>query len=234
MTEPETPELRVAVADDHYLVREGIRQLLELEHDLRVTACVGDVDGLLAAVETGVDAVITDIRMPGGAYPDGVAAAHGIRRHHPHVGVVVLSAHADDAYARRLFAEGTAGLAYLLKDRVGDRAELARAVRATARGDSVVDPWVVDAILRRNRGRALLDQLTPRELDVLARMAAGESNPAIGAALHLSGSAVEKHVGSIFAKLQLAEEPSVNRRVAAVLAYLEGGVDLSLPHSTRR
>ena len=215
--------LRVAVADDHYLVREGVRQLLELGGEVQVVASVGTAVELLAAVDRiPVDVVVTDIRMPPGHHLEGIEAAHEIRARHPSTGVVVLSAHAEAAYALELFREGTAGLAYLLKDRVGDRDELLRAVRATAAGDSVVDPAVVDAMLRRPARRRVpgLDRLTDREREVLEQMAAGRSNPAIGQALYLSVSAVEKHVSSIFTKLGLVEERSSHRRVAAVLAFL--------------
>lgn len=217
------PELRVAVADDHYLVREGLRQLLELGGEIEVVAGVGTAVELLAAVRRErVDVVVTDIRMPPDHHLEGIEAAHTIRAEHPEVGVVVLSAHADAAYARELFREGTPGLAYLLKDRVGDRAELLRAVRATAAGDSVIDPMVVEAMLRspRRREAPTLTRLSDRERQVLEQMAAGRSNTAIGETLYLSVSAVEKHISAIFTKLGLVEERSSHRRVAAVLAYL--------------
>jgi DNA-binding NarL/FixJ family response regulator len=215
--------LRVAVADDHYLVREGLRQLLELGGEVAVLAGVGTAAELLAVVRREpVDVVVTDIRMPPKHHLEGIEAAHAIRADRPDVGVVVLSAHADAAYALELFREGTAGLAYLLKDRVGDRAELLRAVRATAAGDSVIDPMVVEAMLRspRRREASSLERLSDRERQVLEQMAAGRSNTAIGEALYLSVSAVEKHVSAIFTKLGLVEERSSHRRVAAVLAFL--------------
>jgi len=218
--------LRVAVADDHYLVREGVRQLLELGGEVEVVIGVGSAVELLAALEREpVDVVLTDIRMPPGHHLEGIEAAHAIRARYPSVGVVVLSAHADASYARELFREGTAGLAYLLKDRVGDRTELLRALRATASGNSVIDPQVVEAMLGRPGSRApsRLAQLSEREREVLEQMAAGRSNPAIGQILFLSVSAVEKHVSAIFTKLGLVEEPSSSRRVAAVLAYLADG-----------
>jgi DNA-binding NarL/FixJ family response regulator len=215
--------IRVAVADDHYLVREGVRQLLELGGEVQVVAGVGTAVELLATLNrTPVDVVVTDIRMPPGHHLEGIEAAHRIRALWPSTGVVVLSALAEATYALELFREGTAGLAYLLKDRVGDREELIRAIRATAGGDSVVDPLVVDAMLRRPARPSSpgLDRLTDREREVLEQMAAGRSNPAIGEALFLSVSAVEKHVSAIFAKLGLVEERSSHRRVAAVLAFL--------------
>jgi DNA-binding NarL/FixJ family response regulator len=215
--------LRVIVADDHYLVREGVRQLLELGGEVQVVAGVGTAVELLDAVgRQPVDVVMTDIRMPPGHHLEGIEAAHAVRAHHPGVGVVVLSAHAEEAYALELFRDGTAGLAYLLKDRVGDRSELLRAIRAVAAGESVIDPLVVEAMLRR-RSKAtgsVLERLTPRERDVLEQMATGRSNPAIGETLFLSVSAVEKNITAIFTKLGLTEERTHHRRVAAVLAFL--------------
>jgi DNA-binding NarL/FixJ family response regulator len=218
--------LRVAVADDHYLVREGVRQLLELGGEVEVVLSVGTAVELLAALERQpVDVVLTDIRMPPDHHLEGIEAAHAIRARYPAVGVVVLSAHADASYALELFRGGTAGLAYLLKDRVGDRAELLRALRATAAGDSVIDPQVVEAMLGRSRRRepSALAGLSSREREVLEQMAAGRSNSAIGQGLFLSVSAVEKHISAIFSKLGLVEERSSHRRVAAVLAYLADG-----------
>lgn len=215
--------LRVAIADDHYLVREGVRQLLELGGEVTVVIGAGTAVELQAALRTEpVDVVVTDIRMPPHHHTEGIEAAHAIRAAHPDVGVVVLSAHADPTYALELFRDGTAGLAYLLKDRVGDRAELLRAIEATARGDSVIDPLVVEAMLSRrgNRRNSALDRLTPREREVIELMAAGGSNAAIAQTLYLSLSAVEKNITAIFGKLGLAEEGASHRRVAAVLAFL--------------
>jgi DNA-binding NarL/FixJ family response regulator len=215
--------LRVAVADDHYLVREGLRQLLELGGEVEVVAGVGTAVELLAVVRRErPDVVVTDIRMPPDHHVEGIEAARTIRAEHPDVGVVVLSAHADAAYALELFRDGTVGLAYLLKDRVGDRAELLRAVRATAAGDSVIDPMVVEAMLHspRRREASALARLSDRERQVLEQMAAGRSNTAIAEALYLSVSAVEKHISAIFTKLGLVEERASHRRIAAVLAYL--------------
>lgn len=215
------PTSRVIVADDHFLVREGVRQLLELEPDLVVTASVGTAVELLAhQAKEPADLVLTDIRMPPGHGMEGIAAAHEIRRRWPATGVVVLSAFADAEYALELFREGTSRLAYLLKDRVGDRAELVRVVRTVLAGGSVIDPAVVDAMLQRRRRPARLAPLSDRERAVLEQMASGRSNPAIAADLHLSLSAVEKHIRAVFDKLGLPPEPSVHRRVAAVLAYM--------------
>lgn len=216
--------LRVALADDHYLVREGTRRLLESSGEVEVVAAVEDGDQLLMAVERlSPDAVIVDIRMPPTHQMEGIEAARRIRVEHPQVGVVVLSQHANALYAFELFAEGTPGLAYLLKDRVGDVDELLRALRAVVAGDSVIDPVVVDELMNRRRSveASLLDTLTPRERDVLGRMAEGLSNSAIAHTLFISGSAVEKHINAIMVKLGLPPEQSeTHRRVAAVLAFL--------------
>jgi DNA-binding NarL/FixJ family response regulator len=209
------------IADDHFLVREGVRQLLELEPDLTVVASVGTAVELLDRLaKEPADLVLTDIRMPPDHDTEGISAAHEIRRRWPGTGVVVLSAFADAEYAVELFREGTERLAYLLKDRVGDRAELIRVIRAVLAGGSVIDPAVVEAMLQRGRRPTRLGVLSERERAVLEQMAGGRSNPAIAAGLHLSVSSVEKHIGAVFDKLDLAPEPAVHRRVAAVLAYL--------------
>lgn len=218
------PRLRVVVADDHYLVREGVRRLLEDSGEVVVLDAVGTAAELLARVrELEPDAVMTDIRMPPDHHMEGIDAAHRIRAEHPSIGVVVLSQHADDSYAFELLKHGTAGLAYLLKERVGDLDELLRALREVASGRSVIDARVVDALVERRarRERSGLEHLTPRERDVLREMAQGKSNPGIAAALVLSESAVEKHVSSILSKLGRAEEEGIHRRVAAVLAFLQ-------------
>lgn len=214
--------LRVVLAEDNYLVREGTRRLLEDSGEVDVVAAVGNAEELRDAVRRlAPQAVLTDIRMPPGHHMEGIDAAHDIRRAHPGIGVAVLSQYTDEAYAFALLHDGTAGLAYLLKDRLSDVEDLVRALREVARGGSVIDPVVVDGLVaRRTRtARSPLAALTPRELDVLREMAQGKTNAGIEQALHLSSSTVEKHVSSIFDKLGLAEEP-VHRRVAAVLAFL--------------
>ena len=219
MTEP----LRVVIADDNYLVREGTRRLLEDSGEVQVVATVGAAGELLDAVDRLLpNAVLTDIRMPPGHDMEGIDAAHQIRARHPRVGVVVLSQHADAAYAFQLLKDGTGGLAYLLKERVGDVDELLRALRETIAGRSVIDPVVVEALLAR-RGRQAhspLATLTPRETDVLREMAQGKTNAGVADSLSVSESAVEKYGNAIFSKLGLSEEPQVHRRVAAVLAFL--------------
>lgn len=220
---PATP-LRVVVAEDDLLTREGVCRLLESSSDqLDVVAAVGDADALLAAVaEHRPAAVLTDIRMPPGHHTEGIVAAKEIRRSFPGTGVVVLSQHADPAYVVDLLADGAEGLGYLLKERVADRSQLVQALRETSRGGSVVDPVLVDALVRRRRltTESGLEALTPREHDVLQYMAAGLSNAAIARALSLSESSVEKASNTLFAKLGLTSEPTVHRRVTAVVTYL--------------
>jgi DNA-binding NarL/FixJ family response regulator len=215
--------LRLVIAEDNYLVREGTRRLLEDSGAVEVLAAVGTPGELLDAVDRlRPDAVLTDIRMPPDHDMEGIEAAHRIRARHPDVGVVVLSQHADEAYAFELLKNGTAGLAYLLKERVGDSDELLRALRETVAGRSVIDPAVVEALIARRKrlARSPLADLTPREMDVLREMAEGRTNAAIAARLSVSESAVEKHGNAIFSKLGLSEEKQVHRRVAAVLAFL--------------
>jgi DNA-binding NarL/FixJ family response regulator len=220
MAEP----LRVVIAEDNYLVREGTRRLLEDSREVDVVAAVGSAEELLDAVDRLLPAaVLTDIRMPPGHDMEGIHAAHEIRARHPQVGVVVLSQHADAAYAFELLKGSTAGMAYLLKERVGDLDELLRALRETIAGRSVIDPVVVEALLalRGRLAQSPLTTLTPRETDVLREMAQGKTNAAVAAALSISESAVEKYANAIFSKLGLSEEPQVHRRVAAVLTFLK-------------
>src|SRR5207302_974857 len=222
-TDPMTEPLRIVIAEDNYLVREGTRRLLEDSGEVEVVAAVGSPDELLDAVDRLLPhAVLTDIRMPPGHDVEGIQAAHKIRADHPRIGVVVLSQHADEAYAFELLKNGTAGLAYLLKERVGDSDELLRALRETVAGRSVIDPAVVEGLIARRKRleRSPLADLTPREMDVLREMAEGRTNAAIAARLSVSESAVEKYANGIFSKLGLTEEKQVHRRVAAVLTFL--------------
>ena len=223
--------LRIVIADDNYLVREGTRRLLEDSGQVTVLAAVGSAPELLDAVRRArPDSVLTDIRMPpsgsatraGEPAMEGIDAAHAIKADNPEIGVVILSQYADESYAFELFRNGSAGLAYLLKDRVGDLRQLLSALREAAQGGSVIDPLVVDALVtRRARLReSPLARLTPRELDVLREMAQGRGNAGIAQELSLSESSVEKHVNAIFTKLDLASEHQVHRRVAAVLTFL--------------
>ena len=221
--------LRIVTADDNYLVREGVRRLLE-DSGVVVEAAVGSAPELLDAVgRLRPAAVLTDIRMPPaggslGGQPsmEGIDAAHAIRAAYPRTGVVVLSQYADESYAFELFRDGTDGLAYLLKDRIGEVGRLLEALREVSAGGSLIDPQVVEALVRRRsrvRASALKD-LTPRELDVLQEMAEGRGNAGIAAHLHLSESSVEKHVNAIFTKLSLTTENLSHRRVTAVLTFL--------------
>ena len=215
--------LRLVIADDHLLVREGVQRLLEAEPDLEVAAACGDLDSLLAAVEAEhPDVVVTDIRMPPGNTDEGIQAARRLRTTHPDVGVVVLSQYATPSYALALLEGGSAGRSYLLKERVQEPEQLVSAIRTVAAGGSVIDPKVVEALVAEDaRGeQSPLNELTARERDVLREMAAGKSNAAIGESLFLAERSVEKVIHSIFLKLGLSWEPSVNKRVKAVILYL--------------
>ena len=215
--------IRLVLAEDHYLVREGLRRLLETEPDLEVVAACGDLDSLLAAVDAErPDVVLTDIRMPPGDSDEGIQAAERLRETNPAVGVVVLSQYANPTYALALLKGGSAGRAYLLKERVEDLGQLAAAIRAVAEGGSVIDPKVVEALVAENaRGeRSPLNELTPRERDVLREIAEGKNNAAIAAALFLTERSVEKVIHSIFLKLGLTWETAVHKRVKAVILYL--------------
>jgi DNA-binding NarL/FixJ family response regulator/DNA-binding winged helix-turn-helix (wHTH) protein len=219
------PPTRLVLAEDHYLLREGMRRLLETNPDLEVVAVCEDLDSLLAAVEAErPDVVVTDIRMPPGNLDEGIRAADRLRVEHPDVGVVVLSQYLEPAYALALFEAGTERRAYLLKERVHDVGQLVAAIRAVAEGGSVVDPKVVEALVaqKTRREHSPLNELTPRERDVLREMAEGKNNAAIAEALSLSERTVEKAIHSIFLKLGLAWEPAVHKRVKAVILYLSG------------
>jgi len=223
-------QLRVIVAEDNYLLREGTRRLLEDSGEVDVVAAVGTAVELLDAVERlRPHAVLTDIRMPPGHHMEGIEAARIIRSRHPEVGVVVLSQHSDELYAYELLKDGTAGLAYLLKERVSDLDGLVRTLREVVGGGSVIDAKVVEALLgrRAREDGSGLGTLTPREREVLAKMAEGSTNPVIGRALFMSESTVEKHVSAILSKLGLSEEKEIDRRVAAVLAYLREADSIS-------
>jgi DNA-binding NarL/FixJ family response regulator len=215
--------IRVVLAEDHVLLREGISRLVAANADMELAGTAGDLPGLLALAERErPDVVVTDIRMPPTGSDEGIQAAAWIREHLPGTGVVVLSQYAQPAYAVALLEGGSAGRAYLLKERIGNVDELAGAIRSVATGGSVIDPTVVDQLVRSrvHDDHLGLASLTSRELEILAGMAQGKSNSAIAAALFVTERAVEKHTNSIFAKLNLSEERDVNRRVKAVLMYL--------------
>lgn len=217
--------LRVVLAEDSYLVREGVRLLLDAVDDVDLVAVCENLPSLLRAVDEHVpDVVLTDIRMPPTGTDEGIRAAEELGRTHPDTGVVVLSQYVEPAFALQLFAERSGGRAYLLKERVGDVDQVLHAIRQVADGGSVMDPKVVDALVAgRAPKTSVLDRLTPRETEVLAQIATGRNNAGIAAALVLSERAVEKHINSIFAKLDLAAEPDVHKRVRAVLMYLSEG-----------
>jgi DNA-binding NarL/FixJ family response regulator len=221
--EPAT--LRLVVADDVLITREGIVRMLEAQDGIDVVAVCGDLPELLAAVdEHQPDVVLTDIRMPPEWADEGIRAAAGMRDSHPEIGVVVLSQYTEAAWALQLFAEGSAQRAYLLKERVSDPAQLVAAVREVAAGGSVVDPMIVEALMAANSPkRSALDQLSQREREVLGEIAQGKSNAAVAESLYLSLRAVEKHINSLFAKLGLSGETDIHRRVKAVLLYLSEG-----------
>jgi DNA-binding NarL/FixJ family response regulator len=232
--------IRVVLAEDHYLLREGVRRLIETEADLEVVAACGDLDSLLAAVaKEQPDVVVTDIRMPPANLDEGIRAAEHLRATAPEVGVVVLSQYLDPAYALALFEGGTERRAYLLKERVHDLDELAGAIRAVAAGGSTVDSKVVEALVgaKTRSTHSPLGELTPRERDVLREMAEGKNNAAIASSLFLTERSVEKVIHSIFRKLGLAWEPSAHKRVKAVILYLGEGtgtapVTAAPPHDT--
>ncbi len=215
--------IRVALAEDNVLLREGVSRLVAANEGFDLVGTASDLPQLLALVgEQLPDVVITDIRMPPTGTDEGIQAAAWLRDKHPGIGVVVLSQYTAPRYAMALLEHGSAGRAYLLKERVASIDELARAIRAVARGGSVIDPLVVDELVRsRARDHASsMSLLTPRESEILAEMAQGKSNAAIASALSVSERAVEKHTNSIFSKLGLSEERDLNRRVKAVLLYL--------------
>jgi DNA-binding NarL/FixJ family response regulator len=215
--------ITVVLAEDNYLVREGVARLLGLVADMDVVATCGDYDSLLCAVEEHrPDVVLTDIRMPPTGTDEGIRAAEHIRQEHPDTGVVVLSQYVDPAYALGFLEHGSERRAYLLKERVSDLDQLRRAILTVHEGGSVIDPKVVDALVasQSRRRESPVGRLTPRERDVLAEMAQGKNNAGIAAALVLTERAVEKHINSMFSKLGLTEEPDVHRRVKAVLLYL--------------
>jgi DNA-binding NarL/FixJ family response regulator len=216
--------LKVVVAEDSYLIREGLRSLLSGQDEIDLVAAVSSLPELLAAVQRHApDVVVTDVRMPPGDSDEGVRAAESFARTHPDLGVVVLSQYVEPEWALRLFEPSATRRAYLLKERVGDIERLRNAVRAVADGGSVLDPLVVQALVgaRTKQARSPLSRLTPRESQVLGLMATGLSNAAIADRLVLTGRAVEKHITSVLNKLDLdPEDGQIHRRVRAVLAYL--------------
>ncbi|MDE3085503.1 MAG: response regulator transcription factor [Acidobacteriota bacterium] len=215
--------IRVVLAEDNYLVREGVAKLIAGEDDLELRTTCEDYQSLLDAIDAEApDVVVTDIRMPPTGTDEGIRAANELRQRLPDAGVVLLSQYSEPAYALSFLEQGSRGRAYLLKERVSDIDQLAEAIREVARGGSVIDPEVVDALVtaRSKPADSPLRLLTPRETEILAEMATGKNNAAVAAALVLSERAVEKHINSIFSKLGLSQEPDVHRRVKAVLLFL--------------
>lgn len=220
--------MRVVLAEDGDLLRAGIVALLDGMPELTTVGVAGSLPELLEVVERErPDVVLTDIRMPPGQSDEGIRAAVEWRRTHPDLGVLVLTQYSDVEYALELIADGSQGRGYLLKERVADAEELAAALRDVAAGGSVIDEVIVEQLLSAGRRRAdsRLSRLTPRELDVLTLVARGAANSGIAAALVISEKAVEKHIGSIFAKLDLPIDSPLHRRVAAALVFLsEAGI----------
>ena len=217
--------LRVVIGEDSFLAREAIGALLESTAGIYLVAVCEDADSLRSAIEREEpDVVLTDIRMPPDHRDEGIRLANELRETRPEIGVVVLSQHAEPAYAVLLFEDGSHGRAYLLKESLKDRDELLRAVVTVADGGSVVDPLIVDELLelQRRRRDTPLDRLTPRELEILGLIAEGRSNAAIAEKLVVTKRAVERHINSIFLKLGLRENDDVSRRVKAALLYLSG------------
>jgi DNA-binding NarL/FixJ family response regulator len=215
--------VRVVFAEDNFLVREGTAALLQTSDEIELVGIAASLDELLTAVEEHrPEAVLTDIRMPPTNTTEGIDAARRIREDHPEIGVVVLSQYAEEEYAYDLLKDGAAGLGYLLKERVSDVEELVRALTEVAKGGSVLDPKVVEALVsaKDRMAHSPLAALTEREREVLEHMAQGQNNAAIAKSLFLTERAVEKHINSLFHKLGLSEEIDVHRRVKAVLAFL--------------
>ena len=218
--------LSVVLAEDSYLMREGVRRLIETDEEIDLVATGHDLGTLHDAVDTyAPDVVVTDIRMPPTNTDEGIQAAEAFRDSHPKLGVVVLSQYDEPEYALKLLARGAAGRAYLLKDRLFGAADLLHAIHEVSAGGSVIDPQVIEGLVTaRNRfATSPLRELSPRELDVLRQMAQGNNNEAIAEALFISVRVVEKHINAIFSKLGLGEEGDLHRRVKAVLIYLSNG-----------
>ncbi|MEU8981069.1 response regulator transcription factor [Streptomyces sp. NPDC048309] len=212
--------MRVVIAEDSALLRDGLVQLLQLR-GVAVAAAVGDADALLAAVaEHGPDVAVVDIRLPPTQTDEGIRAAVRLRKEHPGTGVLIFSQYVETTYATQLLGE-PAGFGYLLKERVVDIGEFVDAMERVARGGTALDPEVVAQLFGASRRASALDALTPREREVLALMAEGRTNHAIAAAFTVSERAVEKHIANIFTKLDLPPSDTGNRRVLAVLRYLD-------------
>jgi DNA-binding NarL/FixJ family response regulator len=218
---------RLVLGEDNALLREGMRGMLSSEDGLEVVASCADLDGIRDSIDAlRPDVVLTDIRMPPSWTDEGVQVARHCRARHPSTGVILLSQYVDPAYVRSLLESGSAGRGYLLKERVSDVDELVAAVAVVARGGSVVDPQVIEHLVKAgvSRGNSKVGRLSARELEVLAEMSRGHNNAAIAASLFISQRAVEKHINSIFAKLGVGLDDESHPRVRAVLLYLSGSV----------
>ncbi|SDO55667.1 DNA-binding response regulator, NarL/FixJ family, contains REC and HTH domains [Nakamurella panacisegetis] len=218
-----TPMLSIVLAEDNLLVREGVRGVLSADPELKVVAACADADELRLAIrQFNPDVVVTDIHMPPGLTDEGIQVARELRRDRPGIGVVVLSSRDDPQHALDLLEHGSAGRAYLLKERVAEPGQLRHAVNEVAAGRSVIDPQVVENLVRAGSRPASspLSRLTPRELEVLGEMAQGRTNGAIALRLYLTVRGVERHINALFAKLGLSEEQDAHHRVRAVLLYL--------------
>ena len=230
--------IRIALGEDSLIVREGVRQLLAVDPTVEIVAAVSDAGSLRDACDRLLpDVVLTDIRMPPSNTDEGIRLAGELRDSHPGIGVVVLSQFADPLYALSLLDRGSDGRAYLLKERVHNRAELMAAIRAVADGGSMIDPKIVESLVaaRSRAERSPLNELTARELEVLSEIAQGKSNTAIAGSLFLTKRAVEKHINSIFLKLGLADVEDVSKRVKAALMFLSDaeGVAHAAPSAPR-
>jgi DNA-binding NarL/FixJ family response regulator len=215
--------LAIALADDSLIVREGVAQILAGEPELQIVASCGDLPSLLEAVEAErPDVVVTDIRMPPTSTDEGIRLATLLREKHPEIGVVVLSNYAEAAYALALLESGSEGRAYLLKERIHDRAQLVAAITSVAAGGSMLDSKIVEPLVaaKLRIERSPVTELTGREREVLAEIAKGKSNAAIADTLVLTKRAVEKHINSIFLKLNLSDAEDVSKRVKATLLFL--------------
>jgi len=215
--------IRLLIAEDNYLVREGMLRLIENHPELELAGVCEDLASLMDAVgDSNADVVLTDIRMPPDFSDEGIQAAASLRESHPHIGVVVISQYDEPEYALALLEKGSQGRAYLLKERLSDLDHLVNVIRDVANGGSWIDPQVVESLVaaRLRAERSPLDALTPREHEVLKEMAQGKTNAAIASSLTLTERAIEKHSNAIFSKLGLSSEKQVHRRVKAVLLLL--------------
>jgi DNA-binding NarL/FixJ family response regulator len=213
--------ISIVIAEDSLLVRDSVSRALSINPDVAVVGVAEDYDSAVELVQEHRPTIlVTDVRMPPTSTDEGIRLARWMRTAHPEVGVIVLSNYADPSYATGLLEAGTAGRGYLLKERISHFDELAEAVRQVAGGGTVLDPLVVEALLAQPRSVATLSRLTPREREVLSELATGFSNRTVAERLVLTQRAVEKHINSIFAKLELTVDDSVDRRVKAVLMFL--------------